>query len=132
MTVILESGYSLPSGDYPLTHARIGHTLNWLAGGTAVGSSTATGFFADAPLNTLTYERWKPSSVAATWEYDHGSAVECDYAAIAAHTMGTNGNSALVQYWNGSAKKPVAVLDPTAVPPSNQLSVWPMRACVKG
>ena len=103
MTVILESGYSLPSGDYPLTHARIGHTLNWLDGGTANPSSTATGFFADAPLNTLTYERWKPSAATAQWEYNHGSAAECDYAAIAAHTMGTNGNSVQAQYYDGAA-----------------------------
>jgi hypothetical protein len=103
MTVILESGYSLPSGDKPLTYARIAHSLNWLSGGTASVSSTATGFFANAPLNTLTYERWKPASVTATWEYNHGSAAEADYCCIAAHTMGTNGNSVQVQYWTGSA-----------------------------
>lgn len=103
MTVILESGYSLPSGDQPLTHARIAHSENWLDGGTASVSSTATGYFADAPLNTLTYERWKPSSVTATWEYDHGSSAEADYCCIAAHTLGTNGNSLQVQYWTGAA-----------------------------
>lgn len=102
MTVILETGYTLPSGDRPLTHARIAHSLNWLFGGTVSASSTATGFFANGPLNTLTYERWKPSTVAATWEYDHGSAVECDYCCIAAHTMGTNGNSIQVQYFDGA------------------------------
>ncbi len=108
MTVNFQTSYSLPSGDYPLTHARIGHTLNWLDGGTANPSSTATGFFADAPANTLTYERWKPSSLNATWEYDHGSAAECDYAAIAAHTMGTNGNIARVQYYDGSTWQTVS------------------------
>lgn len=82
--------------------ARIAHSNNWLSGGTATASSTATGFFADAPLNTLTYERWKPTSATATWEYDHGSAAECDYCCIAAHTMGTNGNTLQVQYYNGS------------------------------
>lgn len=103
MTVIFQTSYSLPSGDEPLTHARIAHSLNWLSGGTATASSTATGYFADTPLNTLTYERWKPSSLAATWEYDHGSAAECDYCCIAAHTMGTNGNTLQIQYWNGSS-----------------------------
>jgi len=98
MTVILESGYSLPSGDQPLTHARIAHSLNWLSGGTASASSTATGFFAGAPNNSLTYERWKPSSVTATWEYDHGSSAECDYCCVAAHTFGTNNNTILVEY----------------------------------
>lgn len=102
MTVIFESGYTLPSGDYPLKNARIAHSLNWLSGGTVTASSTATDYFASGPANTLTYERWKPSSISATWEYDHGSSLECDYCCIAAHTMGTNGNTLTVQYYNGS------------------------------
>jgi hypothetical protein len=102
MTVIFQTGYTLPGSDEPLTNARIAHSLNWLAGGTATASSTATGFFANAPLNSLTYEFWKPSAIPATWEYDHGSTAECDYLCIAAHTMGTNGNTLQVQYWNGS------------------------------
>lgn len=101
MTVILQTGYSLPSGDQPLTHARIAHDNNWLSGGTVTASSTATGFFADGPTNGLTYEQWKPSAMPATWEYDHGSAAQCDYCVIGAHTMGTNGNTLQVQYWNG-------------------------------
>lgn len=103
MTVIFESGYSLPSGDQPLKHARIAHSRNWLEGGTATASSTATDFFADAPLNTLTYEFWKPTAVPATWEYDHGSAIECDYCAIAAHTLGSVQATVKAQYYNGSA-----------------------------
>jgi hypothetical protein len=103
MTVIFQTGYSLPASDEPLTHARILHSLNWLSGGTVTASSTATGFFAAGPANSLTYEKWKPSSLAATWEYDHGSAAVCDCCCIAAHTMGTNGNTLQVQYWNGSS-----------------------------
>jgi hypothetical protein len=102
MTVILQTGYTLPGGDQPLTHARIAHANNWLSGGTATASSTETGFFANAPLNTLTYERWKPDTLTATWEYDHGSAAAVNYCSIAAHTMGTNGNTLQVQYFNGS------------------------------
>lgn len=102
MTVIFQSAYVAPGGDEPLTHARIAHSNNWLDGGTAVASSTATGFFANAPLNALTYERWKPTSATATWEYNHGSAAAVNYCAIGAHTMGSNGNTLLVQYFNGS------------------------------
>jgi len=98
MTVLIESGYTLPSGDYPLTHSRIAHSENWLSGGTAAASSTATDYDADAPLNSLTYELWQPTSLGATWAYDHGSAVECDYAVIAAHTLGSNGCTIKVQY----------------------------------
>lgn len=103
MTVIFADGYSLPGGDQPLTHARIAHSNNWLSGGTVTASTTATDYFADGPDNSLTYEKWKPTSLAASWEYDHGTSAECDYCCIAAHTMGTNGNSLQVQYWNGSA-----------------------------
>jgi hypothetical protein len=102
MTVLTPSPYVLPGGDLPLTHARILHAGNWLSGGTATASDTATDFFANGPLNSLTYERWKPATLPATWEYDHGSAAAVDCAGIAAHTMGTNGNSLAVQYFNGS------------------------------
>jgi len=98
VTVILEGGYTLPNGDQPLTHARIAHDNNWLNGGTVTASSTATGFFANGPTTGLTYEKWSPSSLTATWEYDHGSSVECDYCVIGAHTMGTNGNTIIVEY----------------------------------
>jgi hypothetical protein len=100
MTVILQSGYTPPLSDMPLTHARIGHAGNWYSGGTAAVSSTATDYFANAPLTSLTYEKWRPTSVPATWEYNHGSAVPVDYCAIAGHTLA--GRTFVIQYWNGS------------------------------
>lgn len=103
MTVILESGYSLPGSDEPLTHARIGHAGNWLTGGTISASTTATDFFSDGPDNTLTYEKWKPTTTSGTWEYDHGSAAACDYCAVGAHDLGTSGATVKVQYHNGSS-----------------------------
>jgi len=101
MGVVFEAGYTLPGGDEPLTHARIAHSGNWLSGGTVTASSTATDFFADGPTNSLTYEKWK-GTAAATWEYDHGGASECDYCVIGAHTMGTDGATFTVQYWDGA------------------------------
>ena len=103
MTVIFETGYTLPVGDEPLTHARVAHANNWYAGGTITASSTATGFFADAPDNSLTYEKWKPTGAGATWETDLGSAMEVDYCCIAAHDLGTTGNTLQVEYWDGAA-----------------------------
>lgn len=103
MGVIFESGYALPASDEPLDRARIAHSGNWLTGGTVTASSTDGDFFAEGPNNSLTYERWKPTSLTATWEYDHGSTSECDYCVIGAHTMGTNGNTLRVQYYNGSS-----------------------------
>lgn len=113
MGVIFQTSYSLPGGDEPLTHARIAHSGNWLAGGTATASTTDADYFANGPLNSLTYEKWKPTALPATWEYDHGSAAAVDYCVIGAHTMGTNGNTLEIQYWNGSAW--VDVIPATAI-----------------
>lgn len=96
----------LPGDAYPLTHARIIHARNWLAGGTVTASTTATDYFATAPTNSLTYERWKPTAVPATWEYNHGSAAAVDCCAVAAHTL--TGRVVAVEYWNGSAWVEVA------------------------
>lgn len=102
MTVILESAYSVPSGDQPLDHARIAHANNWLTGGTGTGSTTATDFSELAPLNTLTYEQWKPTAVPASWEYTHTGSSECDYCVIGGHDLGTQGCTIKVQYYSGS------------------------------
>lgn len=56
----MQVGYSLPGSDEPLTHARIAHAGNWLANGAAVASDTDAAYFADGPLNSLTYEKWSP------------------------------------------------------------------------
>lgn len=103
MGVIFQTAYSLPGGDEPLTHARIAHASNWHAGGTITASTTDSDYFEDGPDESTTYEKWKPTALAATWETDLGSAKECDYCAIGAHTMGTNGNTLQIQYWNGSS-----------------------------
>lgn len=103
MAVILESGYTLPANDEPLTHARIAHANNWITGGTITASSTAANFFADGPDNSLTYEKWQPSSIAATWENNFGSSQDYDYCLIAAHNLGTTGCSLQVQTYASGA-----------------------------
>lgn len=103
MTVILENGYSIGGGDEPLTHARIAHSENWKSGGTVTASTTDADYFEDAPNNTLTYERWKPTAAPATWEYEHGSSRNIDYCAIAAHDLGSTGSTIKAQYYNGSS-----------------------------
>lgn len=99
MGVILQSGYTVPSGDQPLTHARIAHASNWHAG-TVTASTTAAGYFADGPDESTTYEKWQPTTLAATWELDFGGNKPVDYCCIAAHDMGTRGNSLQVQRYN--------------------------------
>jgi len=104
MTVLFQPGYTVPSGDEPLTNARVAHSLNWLSGGTVFATNTATGYFANAPLNTLTYEAWKPSTTTVTeWQYIHTTtASNQDYCCIAAHTLGTSGSQIVVQYLSGA------------------------------
>jgi hypothetical protein len=102
MGVIFQASYALPGADEPLTNARIAHSGNWFSG-TVTASTTAAGFFASGPDNSLTYETWKPTAIPATWENDLGSAVLVNYCCIAAHTLGTNGCTITIQYWDGSA-----------------------------
>ena len=105
MAVIFSPLYPAPFEplDYPFTHARILHTGVWLTGGTITASSTNADFFASGPTNILTYERWKPSSVPATWEYDAGTDVTADCFCIGAHTAGTTGATVTFEIWTGAA-----------------------------
>lgn len=94
MALVIQSGFS-PAR--PLTQARIGHATI-TRGGTLSASGEQVGFEADAALNPLTYEFWKPDALPATWRIDAGSAVSVDYFGIAAHTMGTDGASVKPQF----------------------------------
>jgi len=105
--LLLEDGTKIlldvsATADLPATHARIAHYLNWFSVGTIAASTTETGYFVDAPNNTLTYERWKPAALPATWEINFGAGQTADYCCIAAHTMGTNGNTLEVEYFDGA------------------------------
>lgn len=103
MTVLFQQDYAPQSDDMPMSHARIAHAGNWLDDGSTFGSATNPDSRVVSAKNTLTYERWQPSSMPGWWEYSHSGAAECDNCCIAAHTMGSNGNSLRVQYYNGSA-----------------------------
>lgn len=103
MGVIFQSGYTKPALDEPLTHARICHSGTWESGGSITASTTATGYYAAAPDNSLTYERWKPTALPADWENDFGGNVTVDYCAVAAHNLFTSGCSVKVQSWNGAS-----------------------------
>lgn len=89
MTVLYESGYTLPGSDEPLTHARIAHANNWVTGGTPSSSTEASGFFTEGPDNSLTYEKWKPTGSTSSWTNTFSSTT-IDYVCIGAHTLGTN------------------------------------------
>jgi hypothetical protein len=76
----------------PLTHSRIGYdtfTIN----GTATASTSSTTFPEDAPLNSLTYEYWRPTAMPATWTLDAGSSKMANYFGIGSHSLGSSGSS---------------------------------------
>lgn len=129
MTVILQTGFS-SSASPILTHARILHSGAWLSGGTAVASSTATDYDADAPLNTLTYEAWKPTSGTATWEYAHTGSASTMGAGIAAHTLGDAGASVQFQYYDGAAWQ---ALTPVTAITSNEpiMGLWAAQSATR-
>lgn len=59
MSVVFETGYTLPGSDQPLTHARILHKGGRIPMKSLVASDTAL-LAASVMDNALTHERWKP------------------------------------------------------------------------
>jgi len=100
MTVLFSAAYALPGGDYPLKNARILHSSNWLAG-TYTASTTGSGYFADAPKTSLTYERWAPTTIPAQSTITLAGATAVTCAAVAGHTLA--GSTVALQYWTGAA-----------------------------
>ena len=124
--LLLESGDQIlldlkVGDDYPINNARIAHSRNWGTPAFTFPSSTEVGYFAEAPNNTLTYERWKPAAMPADWRVTFSSTIAMDYCCIAAHTMGTNGNTLAIQYWNGSVW--VDLITPTAITDDSDIFV---------
>ncbi len=60
MTVVFESGYTLPANDMPLENARILHSRNWRNPHTFNTSPGNADFPASSLQNPLTYEKWRP------------------------------------------------------------------------
>jgi len=103
MGVVFESAYSLPSGDEPLTHARILHSGLWATGGTISATSTDSDYFVDGPSTSLTYEKWRPTGASASWTQNGFPSQTVDCICIGAHTLGSAGSSVTVQTWSGSS-----------------------------
>lgn len=94
---------SAAAAGYPLTLARIlydSYTRTAVPSQVTV-STTAAGFAADSPLRPDTYERWKPTSLPATWQFDFGSAKTFDGIGIAGHNFGDAGISVVAEYQTG-------------------------------
>ncbi|MDW4550887.1 hypothetical protein R5H32_16110 [Defluviimonas sp. D31] len=103
MPAIFSKDYALPAGDRPLTHARIAHAGNWISGTASASSTDGSGaYFADAPANSLLFERWKPAALPGKWEIDAGGPVSVDYCAIGAHDLAATGSTLKVEYEGAS------------------------------
>lgn len=91
MSIIIESALTNP--DY----ARICYS-NIARSATITASSETSGFEAENVQNALTWNFWRPTSVAATIVFDLGTAQDVDYCGIAAHNCGTKGNTITIAY----------------------------------
>lgn len=87
MTVVFQSGYVHPGAYYPLKNARLLDSAAWVTGGTPSATTTTSGYFTAGPDNSLTYERWKPTALAAIWTNTFAAPVTIDCVGIAAHTL---------------------------------------------
>lgn len=82
MGSVIQTGYTLPGGNEPLTHARILHDRNRFLPQIVSASSEVSGFESIAAENGLTYDAWVPFSnliadesdlSAATWTVSRGT-----------------------------------------------------------
>lgn len=95
MSIIIDG--SLTNPDYP----RVCYN-NLSAAATITASSEATDFDKENVQDGLTSTFWKPTSQDSYLEFDMGSATEIDYIGIAGHNCGTQGNTVLIDYWDGA------------------------------
>jgi len=89
----------------PLNHARVCHdTIARITGAVITGSTETAGFPDDAAANSLTYDRWLPTALPATWQIDALTAQAVDYIAIASHALFDGGITVFAESsTNGSA-----------------------------
>jgi hypothetical protein len=93
MGVVIASGFTA-GNTYALNTPRIG----WRRiPGTITPSTEAAGFAAANAGTNRTDSFWRPTALPATWEIDAGFAHSVSYCGIAAHDLGTQGCTVLVQ-----------------------------------
>ena len=97
MILITQSALLAESADYPFTHARIGYQTITRTG-TLTASTAAALHPAYAAGLPNTYESWLGTAVPSWLQCDNGSPADVDYCAIAAHNLGTLGNTFKFQH----------------------------------
>lgn len=110
MTMIIETGALNTTGASLLYN-------NILANGTLTASTVATDGAAANAVDEATWDFWTPTAVPAWLRVDYGSAVECDGAGIAAHTLASVGATVNIQ---SSTDNAAWTTRATAVPLTNE------------
>ena len=83
---------------------------NLVKSATITVSSEATGFEGTNTQNPQTWNYWQPTAVTATIDYTIAS-TSMNYCGIAAHNMGTNGNTVTIQYSNQDSPETFTTID---------------------
>lgn len=92
MAVHIAAGFT--GTTYPLNYPRIG----WRRiTGTISASTAEAGFAASNAGNPRTDSFWRPTEAPATWAIDAGSAVSVSYVGIAAHDLGAQAATVVVE-----------------------------------
>ncbi len=100
MAVVISDSLVATGGyNYPLTNARIGYQKH---AGTITATSAADGYPALAADNELTYSYWKPATSGGTWTITYSTFQDVDYIGIAAHTLGTDYEQVMAEYYDGA------------------------------
>lgn len=131
MAIILVNNLVLqpaPPTEAGANNARICYQT-YTRGNVPTVSTTATGYFASALSNALTYEFWQPTASPATVEYDLGSNKSLDYFAIGAHTLGTTATAVDIEVsTNGATYSNVSGYTPETDQASLVLLAEPITA----
>lgn len=104
MTVVIDG--TLTNPNYP----RFGYS-NLSRTATVTASSEATDFDATNVQNGLTWNFWKPTTQNSYLDFAFGSSTTINYVGIAAHNMGTQGNTVLIQRANGTSPETYTTID---------------------
>jgi hypothetical protein len=112
MSILMTPAY-LAATAIPLHHARIGW-MNLARGEVLDASSTHADSFLYAPVSDQTWEWWQANNVPAWWSVTFTTPHVVNYVGIAAHELGSYGNTVQVQYdaGGGWVDVPDAVLTP--------------------
>jgi len=86
---------------------------NILQAGTISSLTETVGGEAANAIDGTTYDYWIPSSLPASFTVTLDSTTTASYAAVAAHDLGSTGNTLRVQTYNGSTYDTVATVTPT-------------------